>query len=251
LVQSSPIFSLRGVAKRYGAVDALAGVDLDIHAGDVIAICGDNGAGKSTLIKIMSGAEIASGGEIQLAGSRVSFRSPQDALARGVATIYQDLALAPRLSIAANIFMGAELTRPLLGRFLPVLDKPRMAEQAGAYLKRLAIDIEDMSTPVERLSGGQRQAVAISRALRWNANVIIMDEPTAALGVRETALVLDLIRRLRASGHTIVLISHNMADVVAVATRVAILKSGRKVYDNPTEGLTAGQLAGLVMSGGK
>jgi simple sugar transport system ATP-binding protein len=159
--------------------------------------------------------------------SRVSFRSPQDALSKGVATIYQDLALAPRLSIAANIFMGAELTRPLLGHFLPVPDKPRRAEQAGAYLKRLAIDIDDMSTPVESLSGGQRQAVANSRVLRWNANVIIMDEPTAALGVRETALVLDLIRRLCGSGHTIVLISHNTADVVAVATRVAILKSGR------------------------
>ena len=239
------------MTKRYGAVDALAGVDLDIHAGDVIAICGDNGAGKSTLIKIMSGAEIASGGEIALAGSRVSFRSPHDALAHGVATIYQDLALAPRLSIAANIFMGAELTRPLLGRFVSVLDKPRMAELASAYLKRLAINIEDMSTPVERLSGGQRQAVAISRALRWNAKVIIMDEPTAALGVRETAVVLDLIPRLRETGHTIVLISHSMADVVAVATRVAILKSGRKVYDSQAKGLTAGQLASLVMSGGK
>jgi simple sugar transport system ATP-binding protein len=251
LVQSAPQFSLRGVTKRYGAVHALAGIDLDIHAGDVIAICGDNGAGKSTLIKIMCGAEIASSGEIALAGRRVSFRSPHDALAQGVATIYQDLALAPRLSIAANVFMGAELTRPLLGRFVSVLDKPRMAEQARAYLKQLAIDIEDMSTPVERLSGGQRQAVAISRALRWNAKVIIMDEPTAALGVRETAVVLDLIPRLRETGHTIVLISHNMADVVAVATRVAILKSGRKVYDSQAEGLTAGQLASLVMSGGK
>lgn len=249
--QSSPIFSLRGVTKRYGAVEALAGVDLDVAAGDVLAICGDNGAGKSTLIKIMSGAEIASSGEMLLAGRRVSFRSPQDALAQGVATIYQDLALAPRLSIMANVFMGAELTRPLLGRFLPVLDRQRMAVEARAYLKRLAISIDDMTTPVETLSGGQRQAVAISRALRWNANVIIMDEPTAALGVRETAMVLDLIGRLRETGHTIVLISHNMADVVAVATRVAILKSGRKVYDDRVEGMTAGHLAGLVITGGQ
>jgi simple sugar transport system ATP-binding protein len=245
----SPIFSLRNVTKRYGAVDALNGIDLDVHAGDVIAICGDNGAGKSTLIKILSGAEIASSGAMFLAGRRVNFRSPQDALTQGVATIYQDLALAPRLSIMANVFMGAELTRPLFGRILYVLDKPQMAKQAREYLKRLAIGIDDMSTPVERLSGGQRQAVAIARALRWSANVIIMDEPTAALGVRETAMVLDLIRRLRESQHTIVLISHNMADVVSVATRVAILKSGHKVYDEKINGLSAGDLAGLVMSG--
>ncbi len=251
MTEVSPLFSLRDVSKRYGAVEALTGVDLDVYSGDVIAICGDNGAGKSTLIKVLSGAEIASGGEIMLAGRRMHFRSPQDALAQGVATIYQDLALAPRLSITANIFMGAELTRPLLGRFLRVLDKARMAKQAEAYLKRLAVSIDDMSTPVERLSGGQRQAVAISRALRWNANVIIMDEPTAALGVRETAMVLDLIRRLRETRHTVVLISHNMADVVAVATRVAILKSGRKVFDTPIDGMSAGRLAGLIMSGGQ
>lgn len=250
VIADAPILSLRDIAKSYGAVEALGGVDLDVAQGEVLAICGDNGAGKSTLIKIVSGAEMPTRGTMAIGGSAVRFASPQDALAAGVATIYQDLALAPRLSIAANVFMGAELTRPLLGPFLRVLDKARMAREARDYLKRLAIEIEDMATPVERLSGGQRQAVAIARALRWNARVIIMDEPTAALGVRETAKVLDLIRRLKETGHTILLISHNMADVVAVADRVVILKNGRKVADRPVAGLEAADLARLVMTGG-
>jgi ABC-type sugar transport system ATPase subunit len=245
---AEPIFAARGIAKCYGGVEALAGVDLDIHAGDVLAICGDNGAGKSTLIKILSGAELPTAGTLALRGREVRFRSPHDALTHGVATIYQELALAPRLSIAANVFMGAELTRSLLGLpFLRVLDKPRMAREAKGYLKRLAVEIEDMGRPVERLSGGQRQAVAISRALRWDAEVIVMDEPTAALGVRETAQVLDLVRRLRAEGRTVVLISHNMRDVAALATRVVILRNGRKVHDIEARGLGADDIGRLIM----
>jgi ABC-type sugar transport system ATPase subunit len=245
---TSPLLSLRGLRKSYGGVEALKGVDLDVQRGDVLAICGDNGAGKSTLIRIVSGAQERSAGSMTLRGEPVDFRSPQEALARGVATIYQDLALAPRLSIVENVFMGAELTRPLLG-FLQVLDKRRMAGDARAYLARLGIDIADMRRPVERLSGGQRQAVAISRALRWNADIVIMDEPTAALGVKESAQVLDLIRRLREEGRTVILISHNMADVVAVASRVAILKNGAKVIDRPAAGLDADRLGHMVMIG--
>jgi ABC-type sugar transport system ATPase subunit len=245
----APLFSLHGISKSYGAVEALRGVDLDVRAGEVLAICGDNGAGKSTLIKIMSGAQTPSAGTMALRGVPVRFRSPHDALAQGVATIYQDLALAPRLSIAANVFMGSELTRALGVPFLRVLDKARMAQEALAYLRRLSVDIADAERPVERLSGGQRQAVAISRALRWNAEVIIMDEPTAALGVKETAQVLDLVRALKVHGHTIVLISHNMRDVTALATRVAILRSGRKVADRPIDGLSADDLAHMIMSG--
>ncbi|MBI3507390.1 MAG: sugar ABC transporter ATP-binding protein [Proteobacteria bacterium] len=243
------LFSLRGISKDYGAVRALAGIDLDVFAGDVLAICGDNGAGKSTLIKIMSGAQEPGAGTMSLRGAGVRFRSPHDALAQGVATIYQDLALAPRLSIASNIFMGAEHTRTLGLPFIRILDKARMARESREYLARLSVDIADTNRPVERLSGGQRQAVAISRALRWNAEVIIMDEPTAALGVKETAQVLDLVRALKAQGHTIVLISHNMRDVTALATRVAILKSGRKVADQPLDGLTADDLSHMIMSG--
>jgi ABC-type sugar transport system ATPase subunit len=247
---SSPVFALHRIEKSYGAVQALLGVDLDVHAGEVLAICGDNGAGKSTLIKIMSGAESPSGGDISLNGERVTFRSPQDALTKGVAAIYQDLALAPRLPIYANVFMGAEHTRPFILPFLQVLDKKRMMREARSYLQRLSIAIEDMGRPVEELSGGQRQAVAIARALRWNASVIIMDEPTAALGVKETAQVLDLIRRLHADGQTVILISHNMRDVVAVATRVVILKSGRKVAERPVAGLKADDLGAMILNAG-
>jgi ABC-type sugar transport system ATPase subunit len=246
--ERAPLLAVRGLVKSYGAVEALRGVDLDLFKGEVLAICGDNGAGKSTLIKILSGAERASGGRMLLRGHEVDFRSPAEALRNGVATIYQELALAPRLSIAANVFMGSELTRPLLLPFLRVLDRPRMAGQARGYLKRLAVEIADMSRPVERLSGGQRQAVAICRALRWNADVIIMDEPTAALGVKETAQVHDLVRRLHEEGHTVVLVSHNMRDVVALAGRVAILKGGRKVADRTVDGLKAEDLSRLILA---
>ena len=241
--------SLRGITKRYGAVTALSGVDLDISPGDVMAICGDNGAGKSTLIRIMSGAAEPTTGKLLLAGAEVRFRSPHDALGQGVATIYQDLALAPRLSIAANVFMGSELTRPLLLRFLRVLDKAAMVREAARLLARLSVRIDDIAAPVERLSGGQRQAVAIARVLRWDARLIIMDEPTAALGVRETAQVLDLIRRLHDEGRTIVLVSHNMRDVVAVANRVAILRNGGKVIDRPIGRISADELGHMVMTG--
>jgi ABC-type sugar transport system ATPase subunit len=244
-----PILSLRGVSKNYGAVSALQGVDLDVHPGDVLALCGDNGAGKSTLIKIISGAEEPSAGTISLKGERVDFHSPQDALSKGVATIYQDLALAPRLSIFENVFLGAELTRSVGLPFLRILDKARMAREAQSYIRRLAVGIDDMRRPVASLSGGQRQAVAIARALLWNADIIIMDEPTAALGVKETAQVLDLIVRLKAEGHTVVLISHNMHDVSKVATRVAILRNGRKIVDRSSGGLSAEELSRMIMDG--
>ena len=244
-----PLLSLTGIGKTYGAVVAVREVDLEIHAGEVLAICGDNGAGKSSLIKVISGAEEPTSGSMRMAGQPVRFTSPHDALGRGVATIYQDLALAPRLSIASNVFMGAELTRKLGLPFIQVLDKRRMMAEAKAYLARLGVHIDDMARPVERLSGGQRQAVAIARALRWNAGIIIMDEPTAALGVKETAQVLSLVRTLKAEGRTIILISHNMRDVVALADRVVILSGGRKRVDQPIGSLTADDLSHMIMSG--
>jgi ABC-type sugar transport system ATPase subunit len=232
----------------YGAVRALRGVDMDVFPGEVLAICGDNGAGKSTLIKIMSGAQQPTEGTMRLRGRETRFRSPHDALEQGVATIYQELALAPRLPIAANVFMGSELTRALGLPLLRVLDKARMADEARGYLKRLSVQIDDMTRPVEGLSGGQRQAVAIARALRWNADVIIMDEPTAALGVKETAQVLDLVRRLKDDGRTVILISHNMRDVAALAGRVVILKGGRKAHDRAVAGLSADDISHLIMA---
>jgi ABC-type sugar transport system ATPase subunit len=247
---AAPVVALDGVSFSYGAVEALKSVDLAVRAGEVLGLCGDNGAGKSTLARIISGAERPSRGSLLVDGAAVALSGPRDALARGIATIYQNLALAPRLSIVENVFMGAELVRPTPVPGLGLLDKPAMAHAARGYLDQLHIDMPPMATPVAELSGGQRQAVAIARALRWQARLIVMDEPTAALGVKETARVLDLIRTLAATGRTVVLVSHNMADIVAVTSRVAILRGGAKVLDRPTAGLTADALAHLVMTAG-
>jgi ABC-type sugar transport system ATPase subunit len=214
----------------------------------VVAICGDNGAGKSTLIRVVSGAHEPSDGRIEIEGRTVVFGSPIDALRRGVATIYQDLALASRLPIWQNVFVGAELTKQLIPG-IRILDKRAMRDASSRYLARLKVDIRDTDRPIERLSGGQRQAVAIARALHWNARLVIMDEPTAALGVAESRQVLDLIRELHRGGTTVILVSHNMAEVVAVATRVVVFKGGRKIADRSATGLTADGLAHLVMVG--
>ena len=244
----TPALQAHGLAKSYGAVHALRGVDLHVGSGEVLALCGDNGAGKSTLIRVLSGAHEPSGGEMRLFGQTVQFDSPHDALRQGIATIYQDLAIAPSLSIWQNVFMGAELTRGLLPG-IRVLDKRAMRERAAELLRTLNQTIADVDCSVSELSGGQRQAVAISRALLWKAKVVIMDEPTAALGVKETAEVLNLVRRLRAAGVAVILISHSMEDVVAVADRVIVLKAGRKVAESLTQGLLATQLGHAVMTG--
>jgi simple sugar transport system ATP-binding protein len=243
------LLELKQVAMNYGSVKALKGVDLCVNAGDVLGVCGDNGAGKSTMIKVISGAIKPSKGQLFLKGDPVRFASPKDALEKGVATIYQDLALAPRLPIYQNVFMGSELVRKTFVPGISILDRAAMREQSAGYLASLKLTIPSMDTWVNQLSGGQRQAVAISRALRWSACLVVMDEPTAALGVRETAKVLDLIRSLRDSGVTVILISHNMEDVVAVTNRVMILKSGLKIAERKTCELTADSLAHLVMSG--
>ena len=239
--------ALRGISVAYGPVQALRGVDLDIPPGEVVALCGDNGAGKSSLVKVLAGAQPPTTGTLTLDGTEVRFRTPQEALRRGLATIYQDLAVAPRLSIWQNVFLGSELTRRPFG----LLDKRRMAAMSRGFLARLAVAVDDMETPVERLSGGQRQAVAICRALRWDARIIVMDEPTAALGVKETAQVLDLIRRLHAEGRTVILVSHAMTHVAEVATRVVVLKAGRKVADRPIGSMTADDIAHLILRGGE
>src|SRR5690606_31095222 len=183
------------------------GVDMHANEGEVLAICGDNGAGKSTLIKVISGAHSQTSGTLSLSGREVQWSSPHDALANGVATIYQDLALAPQLTVWQNVFVGAEIRKTLLPG-LRILDKKRMRAGAVEYLARLNQEINDVERPVSDFSGGQRQAIAIARALRWNARIVIMDEPTAALGVKETAKVLALIEQLKATGVTVLLISH-------------------------------------------
>lgn len=239
--------STRDIYKNYGAVEALRGVSVDIHEGEIHAICGDNGAGKSTLIKILAGVEQPDRGTILVDGSERHFDTPNASLQAGLATIHQDLAVASDMSIYQNIFMGAELTRWVFG--LRLLDKRRMRRESLGYMSQLNGTITDMNAKVNALSGGQRQAVAICRALRWNANIVILDEPTAALGVRETEQVLELVRSLKKNGKTVILISHAMNDVAAVADRVTILRTGMVQITLEGGSLTADKLSHYILSG--
>ena len=239
--------SIRNIRKNYGAVEALRGVSADVHEGEIHAICGDNGAGKSTLVKILAGVEQPDDGDILIDGAARHFDTPNASLRAGLATIHQDLAVASDMSIYQNIFMGAELTRNVLG--LQLLDKRRMRHEAAGYMSQLTKSITDMNAKVNALSGGQRQAVAICRALRWNANVVILDEPTAALGVRETEQVLELVRSLKGSVMTVILIIHAMKDVAAVADRVTILRTGENQITLEGGSLTADNLSHYILSG--
>jgi ABC-type sugar transport system ATPase subunit len=226
---TTPMLQARSISKRFGALQALADVDVDIHAGEVLAILGDNGAGKSTFIKILSGAYEPSAGTLLLDGAPVSFASPQDAADVGIATIFQELALSENLSIAENVFLGRELVRRVLG--VPFLRRQAMKQKVAELLHTLDAHISDPEAAVGSLSGGQRQAVAISRALNLNARLVIMDEPTAALAVAETRKVLQLIRRLAEGGRAVILISHNMHDVFEVADRIVVFRRGRKIAE--------------------
>jgi len=226
---TTPLLQARSITKRFGGLQALADVDVDIHAGEVLAILGDNGAGKSTFIKILSGAYEPSAGTLLLDGAPVSFASPQDAADVGIATIFQELALSENLSIAENVFLGRELVRRVLG--VPFLKRQAMKQKVAELLNTLEAHISDPEATVGSLSGGQRQAVAISRALNLNARLVVMDEPTAALAVAETRKVLQLIRRLAEGGRAVILISHNMHDVFEVADRIVVFRRGRKIAE--------------------
>lgn len=225
----SPVLEAKGLCKSFGRVVGLDGVDLQLYPGEVLAIIGDNGAGKSTLIKCLSGALQPDDGELRLHGESVQFSGPQDARAAGIETVYQTLAVAPALNIADNMFLGRETRRSgIAGALLRMLDKPQMQRQAKEHLTTLGIGtIQNMAQAVETLSGGQRQAVAVARALAFGSKVIILDEPTAALGVRESGLVLRMIRDLRERGLPVILISHNMPQVFDVADRVHVQRLGR------------------------
>ncbi len=224
-----PVLQARGLTKRYGHVTALDGADFDLLPGEILAVIGDNGAGKSTLIKALSGALIPDEGEIHLDGKRVKFHGPSDARKQGIETVYQDLAVAPAMSIAENLFLGREIRKAgLLGNLFALLDKKRMLAEAIAHMKDLQIGIRSMKQAVETLSGGQRQGVAVARSAAFARHVVIMDEPTAALGVKESNMVLDLIRRVRDKGLPVILISHNMPHVFEIADRIHIARLGKR-----------------------
>jgi fructose transport system ATP-binding protein len=226
----APILEARRLVKRYGHVIALDGADLELYPREILAIIGDNGAGKSTLIKALSGALQPDEGEISLDGEPAHFRSPRDARRAGIETVYQDLAVAPALDIASNIFLGREMRRRgPQGGVLRMLNKGAMRREATRHFEELEIGIRSMAQPVESLSGGQRQGVAVARAATWARRVVIMDEPTAALGVKETRQVLDLIRRVRERGMPVILISHDMPHVFELADRIQIMRLGRRV----------------------
>jgi ABC-type sugar transport system ATPase subunit len=222
----TPLLSVRNVNKRFGGTHASKDVSLDLYPGEVLALAGDNGAGKSTLIKMISGVYNPDSGQITYQGQDITNKNPQEVRDLGIETIYQDLALADNLDVGVNLFLGREKMTTAFG-FLPVLDRKLMREEAKKSLKDLGIVVNDLSIPVRYLSGGQRQAIAISRAVYWNAKVLIMDEPTAALGVPEQREVKDLIKRLKVQGVGIIFISHNLVDIFDVSDRIVVLERGR------------------------
>ena len=226
---SEALLEARGISKSYGVVRALWQADVDVNAGEVAALVGDNGAGKSTLVKILSGTTAPDAGEIWFESRQVTVPTPVAARELGIETVYQDLALAPELDPAANLFLGRELLRPgLLGK-LGFLDKPAMRRRTNQAFAELGIGLQDTGAMVANLSGGQRQSVAVSRAATWVDKVVFMDEPTAALGVVQSARVRDLIRKVRDSGIAVVLISHNLPEVFELADRIEVLRLGRRV----------------------
>jgi fructose transport system ATP-binding protein len=245
---AAPVLSARRLVKRFGRVVALAGADLDLYPGEVLAVIGDNGAGKSSLIKCLSGAMVPDEGVIRLAGEQVEFHSPQDAQAAGIETVYQTLAVAPALDIATNMFLGRERRRPgLLGSVFRMVDKRAMRRYAKHSLDELGIGtLQDITQAVETLSGGQRQAVAVARAAAFGSRVVILDEPTAALGVRESGQVLQLIRDLRDRGLPVILISHNMPHVFEVADRIHVQRLGRRVAELSPETHTMSEAVAIM-----
>jgi simple sugar transport system ATP-binding protein len=239
-----PLLEARGLVKRYGHVQALDGASFSAYPAEVVALIGDNGAGKSTLVKTLSGVIRPDRGQILVSGTPVSFSSPLDARAHGIETVYQDLALAPDLDAAANLHLGREIYRwwpPLR-----VLNKGEMRRRAVTAFADLGVELPDVTAPVATLSGGQRQSVAVARAVSYASQIIFMDEPTAALGVVQRERVLDSIRRVRDRGITVVLISHNMPEVLAVADRVEVLRMGRRVARFTAAQATIEQLVGAM-----
>ncbi len=247
---AAPILQGRNISKRFGGVQALDKVSFDLYPGEVLALAGDNGAGKSTLIKTVAGVYGADEGEVIYRGETVKFDNPSAARGAGIETIYQDLALADNLDVGANVFLGREPTRRLFG-FLPSIDRRKMREESRGVLDLLDIEISPsaLSKPVHSLSGGQRQAVAIGRAIFWNATVLIMDEPTAALGVPEQRKVMDLIRRLKERSVGILFISHNLSDIFEVSDRILVLRRGKAAGERKISETDSDEVVKLMVGG--
>lgn len=246
-MSEQPILQVQSVSKRFGGVHALEDVSLDLYPGEVLALAGDNGAGKSTLIKVISGVHHPDEGKICYNGVEVTFENPQKAREQGIETIYQDLALADNLDVGANVFLGREPLKRVLG--LPVLDRKKMRTEAADALRVLDIRINRFDLPLRSMSGGQRQAVAIGRAIHWKARVLIMDEPTAALGVPEQRKVIALIKSLKQSGVGVIFISHNLIDIFAVSDRIVVLRRGKKVGETATQATNSDEIVRWMVGG--
>ena len=244
---ADPLLRVENVSKRFGGVHALKEVSLILYPGEVLALAGDNGAGKSTLIKIISGVHHADGGSLWYAGKEIKLDNPHQARAYGIETIYQDLALADNLDVGANVFLGREPVRRVFG--FPFVDRRRMRVEAETTLRGLEIQINRLDVPIRSLSGGQRQSVAIGRAIHWKARVLIMDEPTAALGVPEQRKVMELIANLKESGVGIIFISHNLIDIFQVSDRIMVLRRGSKVGERRTSETNSDEIVRLMVGG--
>jgi ABC-type sugar transport system ATPase subunit len=248
LMTNKAVISIHGLSKRFGPIEALRNVDLDIYTGELIGVVGDNGAGKSTLIKILSGVLRADTGEIYVNEKLVQINSPNDAARLGIETVYQDLALAPNLDVAGNVFLGREPSVKGLGRILGIVDRPAMIKRVKDELEKLEVQIPSVSgLEVGQMSGGQRQAVAITRTAVWASKVLLMDEPTAALGVKESEAVLRLIERILKRGIAVVMVSHILPHVLQLSNRVVVMRHGRKVAELSGESVTHDRLIGLIV----
>ena len=242
---SAPVLELKGVSKSFGPVQALSDVDFEVHSGEVVALVGDNGAGKSTLVKTIAGIHTPDGGTISFEGEDVHITTPSDAVALGIATVYQDLALCDNLDVVENLFLGREERSGNLPVVAP-LDEVGMEKQTGELLENLAVTITDVRAEVGTMSGGQRQQVAIARSLLGEPKLVMLDEPTAALGVRQTAMVLALVKRLRERGYGVLVISHNLADVFEVADRIYVLRLGQEAGDFKAGEVSQDEVVGAI-----
>ncbi len=242
-----PLLRVENLTKRFGGLTAVDHASLEVNVGEVVGLLGDNGAGKSTLIKMISGVYAPDEGEIYFDGQKLNMIGPRDARDRGIETIYQDLALAENLDVGANIFLGREILRPYLGGLIKTVDRNGMREESKKALDRLNIHLPSLKQEVNSLSGGQRQAVAIARSIYWNARLMIMDEPTAALGVSEQRKVLRLVKTLCDQGVPVILISHNMQDVFAVSTRIIVMRRGKKVGERVTSETSPDEIVSLMV----